>query len=168
MNNNVIFVPACLDKPSFQAGKKPSNYDWQDKVLGFLEEKNVTLIPMPCPEYSFFQRMGVTDRPPHGIDYYENLSGFHHYCKECAKITLKKIQKVIDEGDCVVAIVGVEHSPTCAVSYMYTHSGMKKRKGMFFLELEHELVSTHIPMIGINRKFPDKFIRCFDSICTVR
>lgn len=163
MSNNVVFVPACLLDPSFQAEKKRSDCDWQDRVLSFFSENSYVLVPMPCPEYSFFCKMDVINRKPHGIDYYEKLSGFRNYCKECAKETVQSIKKTIYANNNVVAVIGIEHSPSCATRYMYTHAGMKKRKGIFFTELEYELGLMNIPMLGINRNYPEKFIRTFNQ-----
>lgn len=60
--------------------------------------------------------------------------------------------------------IGVEHSPTCAVSYMYSHKGMLKRAGMFYEALLRELNGRgmKVPWIGINRTHPQKALKALE------
>ena len=56
----------------------------------------------------------------------------------------------------VIAILGIEQSPSCCVNYIYTNQGMQKRKGIFIQKLYDKIKSYHIPIIGINRKYIKK------------
>ena len=80
---------------------------------------------------------------------------------ECAKKTVDEAIALERSEEKTIAIIGVEHSPSCAANYMYTHTGMKKRKGLFLSHLCAEMEKNGLvySVIGINRRFPKKAIK---------
>lgn len=160
-NNRIVFVPGCLLCPSFQAVKSDDNLAWSKKIVPFFLENGIEIIAMPCPEVTFKGYHEGVSRLPHGIDYYEKKEGFAEHCERLGMFVLNQIDELSQAGYDIVAIVGIEHSPTCAVNYMYTHHGTLKRRGIFLSAIDKALVRLHleIPIMGINRRFPNKFIR---------
>ena len=66
----------------------------------------------------------------------------------------------------IIAIIGVEHSPSCAINYMYSHHGMIKRSGLFMQSIQKYLTEYNIsiPFIGVNRKYPQKSLAEFKNL----
>ena len=62
--------------------------------------------------------------------------------------------------------MGIEHSPSCCINYIYTNKGMEKRKGLFMEKLYKKLSENNInvPFIGINRKCINKSLREIQDI----
>ena len=72
--------------------------------------------------------------------------------------------KYAENGYNVIAILGIEQSPSCCVNYIYTNNGMEKRKGLFIEKLYAKIKKYNIPIIGINRKFINKSLRELEKI----
>lgn len=161
LGNNVVFVPACLLCPSLMATSKKKDTAWRRSVISYLNDNDYSIIQLPCPEASFKNEDTGINRAPHGIQFYENLPGFKSHCLKLSHDVISQIEDFISHGYNVLAIVGIEHSPTCATEYMYTCQGTIKRKGLFFETLFSELCHRNlaIPLLGINRRYPQKVIQ---------
>lgn len=130
-HKKVVFVPGCLFAPELQACKKEKNWDWAYLWMEFLCKSGCNIIQMPCPESSFECSLCGLGRKPHGVGFYEKLPGF---CEHCVVLSEKVVWEILEfkkNGYDILAILGIEHSPTCAANYMYTHQGMVKRSGIF-------------------------------------
>lgn len=156
----VVFVSGCLLCPSLQAGDREKNRIWPEAFRTVWEKYPVDLMQMPCPEATFPSGLGGLGRTPHGIHYYEELEGFRAHCVRLAVETVKQFMSFRQAGYEVAAIVGIEHSPTCAVNYMYTHQGTIRRAGLYVDILMHMLSAEGIgtTYIGVNRRFPRKAV----------
>ena len=152
-SKQIVFVPGCMMCPSFQADFSEKNRKWSKEIIPFLLEKDIGIIPMPCPEISFGGFKNGVARLPHGISYYEKLPGFIEYCEKLGHNTACQIIELSEAGFCVLAIIGIERSPTCAVSFLRTNRGTIKRQGLFMKDVSDELTrnSFNVPIIGINR-----------------
>ena len=119
---------------------------------------NIDIISLSCPESTFGGFCNGLKRGKHGIDYYESLDGYVEHCECLAGQAADMIFDMVLGGYHFICILGVEHSPTCAVNYMYSHKGMLKRTGIYYglLRNELELRGLHISEIGINRVYPQK------------
>lgn len=156
----VVFVSGCLLCPSLQAGDREKNRSWSEAFRTVWEKYPVNLMQMPCPEATFSGGLAGLGRTPHGIHYYEKLDGFRAHCTRLALETVNQLMSFQQAGYEVAAIVGIEHSPTCAVNYMYTHQGTVRRAGLY-LDALMNLLSVediNIKYIGVNRHFPHKAI----------
>ena len=167
MNSNsrqVVFVPGCMMCPSFQADFSEKNRKWPKEIIPFLLEKDIGIISMPCPEISFGGFKNGAARLTHGIGYYEKLPGFIEYCKKLGHNTAWQIMELSEAGFCVLAIIGIERSPTCAASLLRTNRGTIKRQGLFMKDVLDELTrnSFEVPIIGINRS--SRYGRFFEQI----
>lgn len=163
MNSNhrsVVFVPGCLLAPVLQAGNGEKNRAWAQEWTEFLGKSGCNIVQMVCPESTFDVAECGLGRRPHGVGFYEDLPGFCQYCSSLSAETVENILTFARNGYHVLAILGVEHSPTCASSYMYTHQGMQKRPGIFMGDVKEALskAGISVPMIGINRRYPQKSI----------
>lgn len=160
-DRKVVFVPGCVLCPAFQADFADKNLVWQRNIIDFLVDKYLGIYQMPCPEASFGSYKEGILRGKHGINYYEKLPNFSQHCKRLGQEVVSEIRKLTVAEYVIVAIIGIEHSPTCAASYMRTSHGMEKRKGIYISAIEEGIVQENldIPIIGINRRYPDKFMR---------
>lgn len=159
-NDRIVFVPSCLLCPIYMAKKSEKKILWRQDIICYLNDKGYSIIQMPCPEVSFPNYHCGIKRMPHGIKYYEELEGFKEHCSKLGDQVMFQIEALCDYGYKVSAIMGIEHSPTCATSYMYTNQGTQKRQGIFIQYLAQKLKERGylIPIIGINRRYPNKAI----------
>ena len=66
---------------------------------------------------------------------------------------------ICKNGYDVIAILGIEQSPSCCVNYIYTNKRKIKRKGLFMEKLYKKTNDLNIPFIGINRKYINKSLK---------
>ena len=157
----IVFVSGCLLCPSLQAGWSEKKSEWAFSFQKILNDEQYQLIQMPCPESTFKNSKCGLNRKPHGIKFYEELPGFKEHCQLIACSVARQIVEFKRNGYVTVAVIGVEHSPTCAVNYMYTHCGMVKRTGIYIgnLQVELEKLCEKINFVGINRCYPNRAIK---------
>lgn len=159
-HRKIVYVPACMLCPSYQADVSDKKTKWaaEFKML-FAQMKDVDIVSLPCPEYFYFRDKGIV-RTAHGIKYYESLYDFLLLCDELSKSVINDMMFFQKNGNRIVAVCGIEHSPTCAVNYMYTNKGTIRRRGIFFERLSGLLSEKNIviPFVGINRNFYKKAI----------
>lgn len=148
----IIFVAACLTKAELQAEFSGAEDHWGVAFLELCYKENIQVISLPCSETEYCGAL----RKKHGIDFYTRLDGYSDYCKNLAKKTVSEVNKKIQNGYSIIACLGVEHSPSCAVTYLYSHRGMLKQRGIFFEALFQELLkyNIEIELVGINRRYP--------------
>lgn len=149
-----VFVPFCLLAQSYQA-KGIVKYNWSSSIKPFIEllmDNDINIIQMPCTEATYNHSLV---REPMGISKY-NTEEFNKYCMIKAKEVSEQIKEIITSGYEVIAILGIEQSPSCCVNYIYTSNGTENRKGLFMEKLYEEVKEYNIPFIGINRKYINK------------
>lgn len=150
---NLVFVPNCLLCPINQAVYDQDKRMWSKEIISFLLFHNVDIIQMPCPETIFWKNKSILNRKPYGIKFYENDSEFVDLCNRLGKSVVDEINTFLEKDCNVVAILGIEHSPTCSISYMYTNKGTVHREGIFINCIHSNMISQsiNVPLIGINR-----------------
>lgn len=169
MKNNrkgVLFVAGCALCPMFQAGKLDSTkIKWTVDLDALLHQYGAIPIPMPCPEVSFPSCLAGLNRKPHGIKFYSELPGFAEHCQQLSKRVVEQIALLHHTGIQVIGIIGVEHSPTCAATYMYTNRGLQHRKGLLFQCIEDRLTGEglDIKFLGVNRCSPGASFKRIES-----
>lgn len=148
-------VPPCMLSPGLQADK--GNSIWRKEFVRLLLKYDADFLPFVCAEASLNDYQQIV-RLKHGVDYYKNVQGYQEHCKKQAQELCEQIAAFNQNGYRVWAIMGIEHSPSCAVNYLYTHSGTQKRSGLFMGALMECLTEKEIVLnyIGINRKYPRK------------
>ena len=110
-------------------------------VTQFLEQQDIAMIQMPCPELTFL-----------GLDregqIYKQLSHpqIRHRLREIAKDICYQITQYRQLGFRVMAVVGIDGSPCCGVTKtwdLYEKPGA----GKFVIELKDELEKQKIDII---------------------
>ena len=157
-----VFVPFCLMAQAFQA-QGIVKYEWKSSIKPFMKlliENDINIIQMPCTEATFENNL---IRGPKGISKY-NTENFNLHCEIISEEVAKQIEMVIESGYKVIAVMGIEQSPSCCVNYIYTNKGMEKRMGLFMEKLYRKIEKFNIPVIGINRKFINKSLKELENI----
>ncbi len=149
-----VLVPFCLMAQSYQA-QGIVKYQWKSSIKPFMQlllDNDINIIQMPCAEAEFGNQLV---REPKGIGKY-NTKEFNEHCETIASKVEKQIRQILSSNYEIIAILGIEQSPSCCVNYIYTNHGMEKRKGLFMEKLYEKIKDLNIPIIGINRKYINK------------
>lgn len=160
----VLVVP-CMLAAGFQAEANCDTTNWGNSFIEAALNNNIDIHVLPCTE-SLFRGLEIgLARRKHGIDYYANLPGYQDFCSKKASETAEIVNRLIKCYN-IIAIIGVEHSPSCAINYMYSHRGMLKESGLFMHKLNEYLSEKNIsiPFIGVNRKYPRKSLIEFKAL----
>lgn len=153
-SNNFAFVPFCLMAQAYQA-QGIVKYEWTSSIKPFMNvllENDINIIQMPCAEAEFGNNL---IRMPKGISKY-NTEEFNIHCEKLADKVANQISNILKSNYKIVAILGIEQSPSCCVNYIYTNNGMENRMGLFMQKLYEKIKDYDIPIIGINRKYIKK------------
>lgn len=150
-----VFIPFCLICQAFQA-RGIVRYDWRGTIKPIVEElvkQDINLVQMPCPESQFGGYNKGLERNPNGIEVYDTPP-FRELCDKLSSETIDMIKAILLNGYEIMAILGIEYSPSCAVNYQYTNKGTIRRRGIFIEILKNKLdkEGIEIPFIGINRR----------------
>lgn len=161
-----VLVPPCMLAGGFQVISKKGNNDWKWQCMQLFFRYGIDIIPFRCVESLFEGYQNGLRRSAHGIDFYQKLEGYREHCDSIAQTTVDEIGGMQRGGYTFAAIIGIEHSPSCAVNYMYTHHGMQRRSGIFVQSLKERLSKEGIciPCIGINRRYPQKALKEIEEI----
>ncbi len=149
-----VFVPFCLMAQAYQA-QGIVKYEWKASINPFMNlliENDINIVQMPCAESTFNNNL---IREPKGIKKYDTEE-FNKHCELLAEQVANQIINICSNGYEVIAILGIEQSPSCCVNYIYTNKGMENRKGLFMEKLYLKIKSLDIPIIGVNRKYINK------------
>lgn len=152
-----VFVPFCLLAQAYQA-KGLVKYEWKSSIKPFVElllDSDINIIQMPCAESSFHNQL---IREPMGLKKYDTEE-FNIHCEKLAEQVANQIKEIIDSKYKIIAILGIEQSPSCCVNYIYTNHGNINRKGIFMEKLYSKIKEYNIPVIGINRKYIHKSLK---------
>jgi len=135
-------------------------------IVETLLEYEVGIVQMPCPEllYAGYKRWAQTK------EQYDTPS-YRRFCRKIAKQIANQIVEYAKNGVEIAAILGIEGSPTCAITKTtkgYTGGDPTKiqnqkrekirEKGILIEELEKTLTKMKIKtrLIGIDNKAPGK------------
>ncbi len=157
-----VFVPFCLLSQAYQA-QGLVKYEWISSIKPFVQlllDNNINIIQMPCAESSFNNNL---IRKPMGLSKYNNKE-FNDHCEKLATQVADEIKNILSSNYKVIAILGIEQSPSCCVNYIYTNHGNENRKGLFIEKLYEKTKHYNIPIIGINRKYINKSLNQLKNI----
>lgn len=162
-----VLIPFCLTCQAFQA-QGIVKYEWKSSIKPVIQkmiDNDINIIQMPCPESSYVSYSKSLVREPMGLKGYDTEE-YRDHCKKMSTQLLDMIKPIVDNGYTILAILGIENSPSCAVSYIYTNKGMQSRKGVFLKTLEEILKENNIeiPFIGVNRKSVRKSLEKLDEL----
>ena len=127
-------------------------------VLQFLMDNDINIAQMPCPESRC--AAGGIGREPHGKVWYEK-HGLRETSETIAQGQAMYMKSLVDNGFEILAVIGMEFSPACAVTYLNRGPVVVKDKGIYIEELMSELerLELDIPFIGINQRWHKKLDR---------
>ncbi len=157
-----VFVPFCLLAQSYQA-QGIVKYNWSSSIKPFINlllDNDINIVQMPCTEATFNHSL---IREPKGISKYDTID-FNNHCLVKALEVGEQIKEIISCGYEVIAILGIEQSPSCCVNYIYTNNGTENRKGLFIEKVYEEIKDYNIPIIGINRKYINKSLNELEKL----
>ncbi len=143
----VVLLAHCILNQNTRARGVARRRGPFEEVVIFLAERGVGIVQLPCPELEFFQEI----REPSAKDVLDTPE-YHSFCRELANRAVNLIKLLLKQKLRVIGIIGVEHSPSCAVSEvplsstnLYEYS---KGMGIFFEELSWALQES-----GVNVRF---------------
>jgi predicted secreted protein len=151
-----IFIPFCLICQAFQA-RGIVRFGFTSKINPIVEEilrHDVNIVQMPCPESQLRGYEQGLKRNPKGFKEYGADQEFISLCEKLSSEVAGQIKAIVTNGFEVVAILGMEYSPSCSTSLQYTREGTIKKPGHFIALLMAKLKrgGLDIPFIGINRR----------------
>ncbi|SYZ71926.1 conserved hypothetical protein [Candidatus Zixiibacteriota bacterium] len=150
-----IFIPFCLICQAFQA-QGIVRYGWRAVIKPIIEEilqHDLNLIQMPCPESQLGGYVSGLKRGPNGIEQYDTPE-FREICHRLASEMALMIRGLLASGYEIVAILGIEYSPSCSIKIQYSSRGAFHRPGLYIEALRNQLANEKIdiPFLGINRR----------------
>ena len=157
-----VFIPFCLIAQAYQA-QGIVKYEWKSSIkpiVQLLLDNDINIVQMPCTESTYNDSL---IRKPKGIKKYDTID-FNKHCENLAEEVAKQIKTICQNGYEVIAVLGIEQSPSCCVNYIYTNKGMEKRKGLFIEKLNNKILDLNIPIIGVNRKYINKSLKELEKL----
>jgi predicted secreted protein len=165
----VLIVAHCILNQStrwWQKGQPVErNQGPVNQILQFMSDNKIGAVQLPCPEFTFLGN----PRSPATKDDYESLSGFKEHCRRLAMDSSRNLKSLIEMGRdpkiAVLAIIGVERSPSCGVKYTPRKVDGKTKyveeKGIFFEALDKEMknLGFKVPIIGLDMHQPEDLCR---------
>jgi hypothetical protein len=111
----------------------------------------INIMQMPCPES--ICAAGGLGRDPHGKKWYDDR-GLRETASKIASGQVSYMKALTEQGYEILAIIGMEFSPACAVNYLNRGPVIVKDSGIYIEELRRELdeANLSIRMIGVNQR----------------
>jgi predicted secreted protein len=159
-----IFISHCLIAQAVMAkGLVKTSPAIVEPLLQFCLTNDVNIFQMPCPE--ILCESGGLKRDMRGKAWYEK-NGLREICKDLAKKQVDYMSYLGYNGFNILAVIGVEFSPSCAPTFLNKGRMIVRDKGIFIEEIERELSTQNLklPIIGVNQKWHKKLKSQLDSL----
>jgi hypothetical protein len=132
-------------------------------VIEFCLCNDINVMQMPCPETMCAS--GGLGRAPRGKAWYD-ANGLRETSSSIAKGQADYIGRLIVAGVEILAVVGIDFSPACAVNYLNKGRSIVKGEGIYVEELKVELAARglDIPFIGVAGKWQRKMLRDLNAL----
>ncbi len=147
-----VFLAHCLLAQMVRAEGLAKYYSSSvTPVVQFCLDNDISMMQMPCPEFSC--AAGGPGRTPHGKVWYEK-NGLRETSREIAVSQVAYMKRLTDNGFRVLAILGVEFSPACAVTLLNKGRRIERNQGIYVEELKAALeeADLDIPFVGVNQR----------------
>ena len=147
-SKKVVFTSFCLLAQGLRAEGIVKKFPAIVKpVVDLLEEYDINIIQMPCPELEY---EGIKRAPASKVKYDNEV--YRNICKKYAENIASFIENLRENGYEVVGILGIENSPSCAVNYLFERGRRVSGMGVYMEELKRKLKEKrlYIPFIGID------------------
>jgi len=144
-----VFVPFCLLAQGVRATGIVKHYaSVVTPVLELLMRENVNIIQMMCPELIF----DGFHRKPCGRLKYDTPQN-HKVCQEVAEKQVWLMEALIKNDCSIKAVVGIDFSPSCAVSRLTGKWPIRCQRGQgIYIEELRELMNQRgikVPFVGV-------------------
>jgi predicted secreted protein len=157
-SRRIVLVPFCTLAQGIRAEGIVRDYPAVvHPVVKFLSDNNINIHQMPCPEL-FFDKLR---RPPKQKKAYSSAScqkSYHAVAESVAKF----VEMYKTGGYEVLAIMGIDFSPSCAINLITAPPPNRiiPGQGYFTEALSHALRSRGIvvPLIGIKTRKPQEAV----------
>ena len=159
-----VFISHCLLAQGIMAQGIVKKYPAVVRpLMDFCLKHDLNIIQMPCPESRC--TAGGLVREPHGKRWYEQ-NGLRVTARTIADEQIEYMRALIDEGFEILAIIGVDLSPACAVNYLNRGPAVYSDQGIYVEELRKRLdeMQLEIPFVGFNQRWHKKFLRDLDNL----
>lgn len=126
-------------------------------LIQFCMEHDLNILQMPCPESRC--SAGGLVREPHGKLWYEK-NGLRAAARTIAVEQVNYMRSLINEGFEILAIIGVDFSPACAVTYLNRGPAIYRDQGIYVEELRKCLAEAQfdVPFVGVNQRWHKKLL----------
>ncbi|MDO5517855.1 MAG: hypothetical protein Q4F66_09880 [Clostridium sp.] len=131
-----IIVSHCLLNPSTRVHLLGKRFKLIRKVVDFFLSKNVSIIQLPCPE---FTAMGYM-RNPQGRMQYDNVF-FRKHCRKELETYVDMICELKNNRNTPLCYVGVQASPNCSI-YWGKHKMNKYKTESMMPDLNDDCTET--------------------------
>jgi len=173
--DKVAFVSHCIlnqaTRARWEGGGARREQGMLRDVVEILLSHGVGAVQMECPEFSLYGN----PRPPRSKDDYDTPE-FRQRCLEIAKGACGLMERLLEGRDPemrIVAVVGVENSPSCGVSRVSRTVGgeIVSRPGrghlMDALEAEMRRRGIEVPLVGVSLRPGEKEdgLRRLEELC---
>lgn len=153
-----VFVSHCILAQGVMADGLVKRYPGSVKpIVQFCLDNDISILQMPCPET--LCASGGLGRSPRGKKWYEE-SGLRETSKIIATGQVEYMERFHDAGFQILAIIGVEFSPACAVNYLNKGPAIYRDQGIFIEELRRAMKEREfdIPLMGISQRWHKKMV----------
>jgi len=162
-----VFLSHCLLAQAVRANGLVKYFPGAVKpVVQFCLDNDINMMQMPCPET--LCPAGGLGREPHGKAWYEK-NGLREISRRIAREQVAYMKTLLDNGFSILAVVGMEFSPACAVSLLNKGRRIQKGQGIYVEELKAALTDAgiEIPFIGVNqrglKKLQNDLLNCYKA-----
>ena len=155
-SHRCVFVSHCLLAQGIMAQGVVKKYPAMVRpLIEFCLDHDINVFQMPCPEGTC--PAGGLIRQPHGKRWYED-NGLRAVAREIAREQVGHMKTLVDGGYEILAIIGVEFSPACAVNYLNRGLSIYADQGIYVEELKKCLKGNDldIPFVGVHQRWHRK------------
>ena len=163
-SHKCVFVSHCILAQVVRAEGLAKYFPAAVKpVVQFCLDHDINIMQMPCPELTC--TAGGPGRKPHGKAWYEK-NGLRITASGIASDQADYMEQLIDSGYQVSAVIGMEFSPACAITFLNRGPVIYRDRGIFIEELKAELRKRglEIPFVGVNQRALKKLQRELDAV----
>ena len=159
-----VFVSHCLLAQGIMAQGIVRNYPAVVRpVVQFCLDNDINILQMPCPER--LCPAGGLIREPHGKQWYE-ANGLRTTARTIAEGQVSYMQTLEEQGFEILAVIGVDFSPACAVSYLNRGPVIYRDEGIYVEELRKCLKDRNMNLhfVGVNQRWRNKLQADLDNL----
>jgi predicted secreted protein len=136
-------------------------------VVEFCLVNDINIIQMPCPETNC--AAGGLGRQPRGKVWYER-NGLRETATDIATGQVDYMEKLRAANIEILAVIGVEFSPACAVTFLNKGRSIVRDEGIFVEEIKKGMAERgfDIPFVGVAAKWERRIERDLKALLTKR